>query len=67
VWPQDFASFAEAQAALTHWVLDYNTERPHQSIKYRTPAEFRQEAEPEVSTAGGSRRCLTGMLRLREG
>jgi transposase InsO family protein len=37
VWPQDFASFAEAQAAVTHWILDYNTERPHQSLKYRTP------------------------------
>jgi transposase InsO family protein len=62
VWPQDSASFAEAQAAVTHWILDYNTERPHQSLKYRTPAEVRQEAlgstqSRDVSTAGrGSKR-----------
>jgi hypothetical protein len=29
VWPDDFASFAEAQAAVTHSILDHNTERPH--------------------------------------
>jgi hypothetical protein len=59
VWPQDYASFAETQAAVTHWILDYNTERPHQSLKYRTPAEVRRRRwdqrnpQPEMSTAGG--------------
>jgi len=51
VWPQDYVSFAEAQAAVTHWILDYNTERPHQSLKYRTPAEVRQEALGSTQSA----------------
>jgi transposase InsO family protein len=51
VWPQDFASFAEALAGVTHWTVDYNTERPHQSLKYRTPAEVRQEALGSTQSA----------------
>jgi putative transposase len=51
VWPQDFASFAEAQAAVTPWILDYNTERSHQSLEYRTPAEVRQEALGSTQSA----------------
>ncbi|MEO6796702.1 MAG: integrase core domain-containing protein [Candidatus Dormibacter sp.] len=51
VWPQDFDSFAQAQAAVTHWIVDYNTERPHQSLKYRTAAEVRQEALGSTQSA----------------
>lgn len=32
VWPNDFTSFDEALAATTAWVIDYNTERPHDSL-----------------------------------
>src|SRR3954454_9512071 len=33
------ASIEEAQAALDGWVVEYNTERPHQSCGGRPPAE----------------------------
>jgi transposase InsO family protein len=34
-----FATVAELQAALDGWVHEYNTERPHQSLGMRPPAE----------------------------
>ena len=36
---QLFSSLEPAQAALDAWVLSYNTDRPHQSLGMRTPAE----------------------------
>jgi putative transposase len=44
VWPNEFDSFEEALVAISAWVLDYNHERPHMSLKDRTPAEVRAEA-----------------------
>jgi len=45
VWPHDFASYDEALAATTAWVIDYNHERPHDSLGRDTvPAEFRAQA-----------------------
>ncbi|OHU26390.1 IS481 family transposase [Mycobacteroides chelonae] len=34
-----FANLNAAQHALDEWVLDYNTNRPHQSLKMDTPAQ----------------------------
>jgi putative transposase len=51
VWPQDFDSFAHAQVAVARWIVDYNTERPHQALPYRTPAEVRQEALGSTQSA----------------
>ncbi len=51
VWPQDFESFAQAQAAVARWVLDYNTERPHKTLHYPTPAEVRREALASTQSA----------------
>jgi transposase InsO family protein len=34
-----FPTLAQAQAAVDAWVVDYNTDRPHQSIGNCTPAE----------------------------
>src|SRR5215472_5463763 len=34
-----YATIAELQAALDGWVVGYNTERPHQSLGMRPPAE----------------------------
>ncbi|HEY1439988.1 MAG TPA: IS481 family transposase [Mycobacterium sp.] len=34
-----FATIADLQAALDVWVVQYNTERPHQSLGMRPPAE----------------------------
>ena len=45
VWPNDFASFNEAHAAIAAWVIDYNHHRPHDSLGRDTvPAEARQTA-----------------------
>lgn len=55
VWPVEFADFAEALAAIEAWVTDYNHERPHQSLGYRTPLEVRratlQDANPTQTAA----------------
>ena len=44
VWPNEFQSHAEALTALSAWVSEYNRERPHMSLGYRTPAEVRSAA-----------------------
>ena len=41
IWLQDWASLAELQDALDRWCTTYNEQRPHQSLKWRTPAEAR--------------------------
>lgn len=43
VWLRRFASFEEAEAALTEWVQHYNTRRLHSSLGYMTPQQWRQQ------------------------
>lgn len=43
-----FSSMWEARVVIESWRKFYNTERPHSSLGYRTPAEF------AVSLASGS-------------
>jgi transposase InsO family protein len=38
-----FASVAEARVLVEQFRQEYNTQRPHQSLGYLTPAEFRQQ------------------------
>ena len=35
-----FTSLADAKRQLETWRIDYNNERPHSSLGYRTPTEF---------------------------
>ena len=35
-----FTSITEAREIIENWRIDYNTERPHSSLKYKTPEEF---------------------------
>ena len=35
----------QARSILARWVDDYNTERPHSSLGYTTPAAFAAELE----------------------
>ena len=35
-----FFTIGQARAILARWVDDYNTERPHSSLGYATPAAF---------------------------
>lgn len=51
VWINEFQSFDEALAAITEWALDYNTERPHDSLGQRTPEEARTEALRSLNSA----------------
>jgi len=37
-----FLSLADARPAIEAWRLDYNRERPHSALGYRTPEEFRR-------------------------
>jgi len=46
---KEFATLAEAQAALDAWVVDYNTLRPHQAVGMRPPLERFRFAQPAVA------------------
>jgi putative transposase len=45
---EDFESPAQAQAMGVLWKEEYNTERPHSSLKYKTPAEYAARCERYV-------------------
>lgn len=64
------ASVLEAQCLARNFRDDYNTSRPHSSIKYRTPADYRAEllaklptpvrpAEPGLPSVGSLRSSTT--------
>jgi len=40
IWPNDFQTPMELEAALDKWVVDYNTDYPHSTLGYKTPCEF---------------------------
>lgn len=42
-WLHLFENFEEAQAAVKAWIEFYNEERPHQSLGYLSPTEYRQK------------------------
>lgn len=46
-----FSSLEEAQRQLTEWVLDYNTNRPHQGIGMATPLERFSRRSPAAAPA----------------
>jgi len=39
-----FWSLAHARQLVDEWMLDYNTQRPHQALNFMTPIEFKQAA-----------------------
>ena len=45
-----FASVKEAQALANMWRDDYNQERPHSSLGYLTPVEFRERCGQDATT-----------------
>lgn len=51
---QVFLSLRDAQIRIGCWRREYNEERPHSSLKYRTPYEFKQQwqANPQESGTG---------------
>lgn len=44
VSPKEYQTRAEAIEQIDAWIDFYRTERPHQSLGYRTPAESRAAA-----------------------
>ena len=42
-----FFTIGQARSILARWVDDYNTERPHSSLGYATPAAFAAGREPQ--------------------
>jgi Integrase core domain len=38
-----FQNLFDARRKIAFWRLDYNEQRPHSSLNYRTPAEFARE------------------------
>ncbi len=44
VWTTEYETRAEAIEAINAWIADYRTERPHQSLGYLSPAEYRAAA-----------------------
>ncbi len=42
-----FPSLSHARATLAAWRMDYNIERPHSRLGWRTPAEFAQTFTPQ--------------------
>lgn len=44
-----FTSLADAREKIEAWRVDYNTERPHSSLGYRTPEEFAAAAAARLA------------------
>jgi len=43
VWQHVFADFKEVRRAIRDWIRWYNEGRPHQSLGYLSPAEYRAQ------------------------
>ncbi|GAB4030415.1 hypothetical protein GCM10028774_05090 [Spirosoma jeollabukense] len=39
-----FSSIKQVRQIVAAWLMEYNTERPHQALKFMTPVEYRQVA-----------------------
>ncbi len=46
---EEFAHLREARIVIEQWRWEYNTQRPHSSLGYRTPAEIGAEARAAMS------------------
>ncbi len=52
VYTRDYQTPREARQSLTRYFEYYNGERPHQALRYRTPAEVYQDKRHSVVVAG---------------
>ena len=48
VWQHNFRSFAEARQAINRWIEHYNEERPHQSLGYLSPRQYRERQQVQL-------------------
>ena len=51
IWQKDWESLVELHAALQAWRNEFNDERPHQSLGWKTPTEWRAEKLGPVRVA----------------
>jgi putative transposase len=49
VWQHQFQTFEDARQRIRTWLAWYNEGRPHQALKYRSPAQFRAQQSTEVA------------------
>jgi putative transposase len=49
VWQHSFHSFSEAKMAIREWIEWYNVGRPHQSLGYKSPREYRAQQRLSVA------------------
>jgi putative transposase len=49
VWLENFEDFEQARAAVAGWIRFYNSERPHQSLNYMSPEQFRAQQQEQVA------------------
>jgi len=55
-----FFGLGHARAEIAAWVADYNTERPHSALGYRTPAAFAATLVPVTTAATGRPAAVCG-------
>lgn len=51
IWQKDWESLAELHVALQAWRSEFNDERPHQALGWKTPTEWRAEKLGPVRVA----------------
>lgn len=68
-----FATMSEAKRKIEAWREEYNRERPHSSLGYRTPEEFARAAALWDAPSGAGQRpqevsavCRSLLARMRE-
>ena len=49
VWQFRFRNFSEAKGAIAQWIEWYNSGRPHQSLGYKSPKEYRAQEQIAVA------------------
>jgi putative transposase len=49
-----FGDLADAREKIAQWKQDYNEQRPHSSLQYRTPVEFAAQSAASFYTATGT-------------
>jgi putative transposase len=65
---ETFANLAEAKVVNEAWRREYNSERPHSSLGYLTPLEFKaQWQRAQAATANGRKRPSLSLLGPTDG
>jgi putative transposase len=48
-WQHNFQTFEEARTVINHWIRFYNEQRPHQSLGYLSPHQYRAQQRNQVA------------------